>query len=331
MSNNLPPSKQPIRHYLNNIPTCPATMFATPTNPTEINNLIISLVNKHSSGYDNINNHMLKWLHPVITGPLSIIINLSIEQGIFPDYMKIAEVVPLHKGGDEVLCNNYRPICLLITISKILEKIIYRRTYSFLEKNNILFQSQYDFRTKHSCTDAISEPVGEITKNKENGLYTAGIFLDLSKAFDTLPHKILLNKMAKYSIHGSMNAWFTSYLSARSLSVKCTVASSNAPVYSVKKEVNIGMPQGSCLDPLLFLLYNNDLYLNLEHTQVILFADDTTIYMGHRNLNYLRWCLEQDVNNINDWFLANKLTLNIKYKGVKEFHMLAHIGCYCKV
>ena len=161
-------------------------MFASPTTPIEISNLINSLGNKHSSGYDNISNHMLKWLRPVISEPLSIIFNQSIKHGIFPDLMKVAEIVPLHNGGDESLCNNYRPISLLITIAKILEKVMYKRTYSFLEKNNILFQSQYGFRTKHSCTDAVAELIGEITKNKENGLYTAGIFLDPSKAFDTL-------------------------------------------------------------------------------------------------------------------------------------------------
>ena len=311
LSNKLPPPKYFLNHYLNKIRTCQSMMFATPTTPTEINNLINSLANKHSCGYDNISNHMLKWLRPVISEPLSIIFNLSIKHGVFPDLMKIAEIVPLHKGGDESMCNNYRPISLLITISKILEKVVYKRTYSFLEKNNILFQSQYGFRTKHSCADAIAELMGEITKNRENGLYTAGIFLDLSKAFDTLPHNILLNKMSKYGIRGSMNAWFTNYLNARSLRVKCTVASGNATVYSVKKEINIGILQGSCLGPLLFLLYNNDLYLHLEHTQVILFADDTTLYMGHKSLNYLRWCLEQDMTNISDWFLANKLTLNI--------------------
>ena len=311
LSNKLQPPKHSLESYINKIPTCPSTMFASPTTPTEINNLINSLSNKHSSGYDNISNHMLKWLRPVISVPLSIIFNQSIKHGVFPDLMKVAEIVPLHKGGDEFLCNNYRPISLLITISKILEKVIYKRTYSFLEKNNILFQSQYGFRTKHSCADAVAELIGEITKNKENGLYTAGIFLDLSKAFDTLPHPILLNKMSKYGICGSMNAWFTSYLSARSLRVKCNVASGNATIYSVKKELDTGTPQGSCLGPLLFLLYNNDLYLHLEHTQVILFADDTTLYMSHRNLNYLRWCLEQDMANISDWFLANKLTLNI--------------------
>ena len=242
LSNKLPAPKYSLNHYLKKIPTCQSMMFAIPTTPTEINILINSLANKHSCRYDNISNHMLKWLHPVISEPLSIIFNLSIKHGVFPNLMKIAEIVPLHKGGDESLCNNYRPISLLITISKILEKVIYKRTYSFLEKLNILFRSQYGFRTKHSCADAIAELIGEITKNKENGLYTAGIFLDL-------PHNILLNKMSKYGIRGSMNAWFTSYLNARSLRVKCAVASGNATVYSEKKEINIATPQGSCLGP----------------------------------------------------------------------------------
>ena len=128
LSNKLEPSKHSLKYYINKIPTCPSTMFASPTTPTEINNLIDSLGNKHSSGYDNISNHMLKWLRPVISEPLSIIFNQSIKHGVFPDLMKVAEIVPLHKGGDESLCNNYRPISFLITISKILEKVIYKRT-----------------------------------------------------------------------------------------------------------------------------------------------------------------------------------------------------------
>ena len=154
-------------------------MYTTPTTPTEIDTIIKKLASKQSSGYDNISNQMLKWLHPVITLPLCIIFNKSLQEGHFPNKMKLAEIVPLYKGGDESLSNNYRLISLLLTISKVLEKVVYVRTYNFLEKNNILFKSQYGFRNQHSCNDAISELVGEITKNKERCMHTAGIFLDL--------------------------------------------------------------------------------------------------------------------------------------------------------
>ena len=311
LSDKLPNPKNNIKSYLNKIPSCPSSMYMTPTDANEIDNIISKMLNKKSSGYDNISNQMLKWLRPVIVIPLSIIFNQSMEQVTFPNSMKIAEIIPLHKGGDETLCNNYRPISLLLTLSKILEKLMYTRTYKFLESHKILFLSQYGFRTQHSCTDAIAELTGQIAKNKENGLHTIGVFLDLSKAFDTLPHAILLNKMNKYGIRGLANEWFASYLESRTSRVKCNVASSNLHTISDDREINIGTPQGSCLGPLLFLLYNNDLYLNLDHANAILFADDTTIYMSHRNLNYLKWCVEQDLSNIGDWFLANKLTLNI--------------------
>ena len=312
LSDTLPKPKHTITTYLKKIPMCPNTMYSTPITPPEIDSIIMKLANKKSSGYDQISNQMLKWLHPVIMLPLCIIYNKSLQEGCFPEKMKLAEVVPLYKGGDKSLSNNYRPISLLLTLSKVLEKVVYARTYQFLEKNNIRFRSQYGFRNQHSCNDAISELVGEITKNKERCMHTAGIFLDLSKAFDTLLHNILLNKLEKYGIRGIMQNWFRSYLNTRTLRVKCNVASSNIPIKSDLQQNDIGTPQGSCLGPLLFLLYNNDLYLHLEHTKAILFADDTTIYMGHRNLNYLKWCMEQDLININDWFLANKLTLNLK-------------------
>ena len=134
LSTALPESKRNITAYLKKIPTCPQSMYATPTTPTEIDTIIRRLASKQSSSYDIISNQMLKWLCPVITLPLCIIFNKSLQEGHFPNRMKLAEIVPLYKGGDESLSNNYRPISLLLTISKVLEKVVYVRTYNFLEK-----------------------------------------------------------------------------------------------------------------------------------------------------------------------------------------------------
>ena len=135
--------------------------------------------------------------------------------------MKLAEVVPLYKSKEKYLTNNYRPISLLIIISKLFEKEVYKRTYSFLQATNQLYDSQYGFLEGHSCKNAISELVGEILKNKENNKFTVSLFLDLSKAFDSLKHSTLLNKMEIYGIRGSAYAWFNSYLNQRQLRAKC--------------------------------------------------------------------------------------------------------------
>ena len=124
--------------------------------------------------------------------PLERIFNLSLESGIFPNIMKDAEVVPLYKSKEKDLCVNYRPISLLITISKILEKIVYKRTYNFLDTHGQLYNSQYGFRSKHSCENAISELIGHVVKGHERKEHTVAIFLDLSKAFDTLDHSLLI-------------------------------------------------------------------------------------------------------------------------------------------
>ena len=251
-----------------------------PTTQSEVEKLIKNLPNKSSSGHDKVINTLLKGLSSSISYPLTIIYNWSISQGIFQNFMKVAEVILLYKGKETDKVVNYHPISPLMTISKVLEKIVYARVYSFLETNGILYESQYGFRNKWSCEQAITELLGHILQAKEIGHSSATIFLDLSEAFDTLSHKVVLKNLDHYGIRGIMNNWFESYLSERSLKATVSV-SSNKTVYSEKFNISYGTAQGSCLGPLLFTLSCNDIHLIPMYGQLILFADDTTLFNHH--------------------------------------------------
>ena len=300
-----------FKQYLLNIIQSPSSMYMVPTSIQEIERLIDKLPNKTSKGNDNISNMLLKTLKSSISKPMEIIFNKSISEGVFPDDMKLADVIPLYKSKEKFLVTNYRPISLLVTISKILEKIIYHRTYEFLCSTGQLYQSQYGFRTGHSCESAISELIGTIVKNKEQKKSTVGVFIDLSKAFDTLNHEMLLKKMERYGIRGCILEWFKSYLSNRKMRVKCTSPTTGQMEYSTYHDLDYGTPQGSCLGPLLFLIYINDLNHVVDYCSIILFADDTTMLQGHRNMKYLKWMIEEDLRHMADWFKANLLTINV--------------------
>ena len=315
-----------INTYLTRIKINQHTLYLTPTSNSEIITLINKLPNKNSKGHDDISNNMLKQLHASIALPLTIIFNKSLTEGHFSDLMKLADAVPIHKSKEKFLKTNYRPISLLITMSKLLEKIIYKRTYSFVNSTEQLYQSQYGFRAQHSCENAIGELVGEIVKRHEHKKHTAAVFLDLSKPFETLCHKILLIKLEKYGIRGTSLNWFKSYLQQRKLRTKCMTESEGSIEYSDYYNIKYGTPQGSCLGLLLFLIFTNDLYLCVENGNCLLFADDTTLYFSHQKLSYLKWSIEDDLKRVMDWFKANKLTLNINktecvlfnYKPVKQ-------------
>ena len=187
--------------------------------------------------------------------------------------------------------------------------VIYKRTYHFLNQNDQLYNSQYGFRSQHSCEHAIAELVGNILKNKENGKTTISLFLDLSKAFDSLQHETLLKKLEIYGIRGIAHNWFTSYLENRTMRAKCKTAMSNSELSQVYK-TDFGTPQGSCLGPLLFIIFCNDLNLHLTYLSCIQFADDTTLYGANMSMRLLQCEIEHDLKTISDWFKANKLTLN---------------------
>ena len=180
-----------------------------------------------------------------------------------------------------------------------------------MENYDNLYVSQYGFREGHSCENATSELVSQIVKGQQEGMYTLSLFLDLSKAFDSLEHDVLLKKLDRYGIRGITNKWFASYLHNRKMRVKCNTGSTGKLEYSQYKTVSYGTPQGSCLGPLIFIIFTNDLHKQLMNTASLLFADDTTLYMTHRNLRYLKWCVEDDMKRLVAWFKANKLTLNL--------------------
>ena len=310
-ANDIRPPQNNINHYLNKMQRSTSTLFLAPTSEEEIHYLINSLPNKARSGHNSISNNLLKKISPSILEPLAIIFNKSLNTGVFPEEMKLADVVPLYKSKAEYECTNYRPISLLLTISKLLEKLMYKRTYHFLEQTDQLYQSQYGFRKSHSCETAIMELASSIIKGNDDGFYTLALFIDLSKAFDTVDHNILLEKLDKYGIRGVAKEWYKSYLTNRQMRVKCCVSSTGKLEYSNYRPLTYGAPQGSCLGPLIFLLFTNDLYKQIENCNPILFADDTTLYKTHRNLNYLKWCLEDDMTRLTDWFRANKLSMNV--------------------
>ena len=182
----IPSPIKDINHYLSYIPDNTKTIFMKPVLPSEIEKIIVSLPNKNSSRHDNFSNILLKQIKYSIIYPLTIISNHSITEGEFPQGMKAADVSPLYKSREKYMVTNYRPISLLITMSKILEKVVYIRVYNFFVETDQLYQSQYGFRSGHSCQNAISELIGTILKNQEENKMTIGVFIDLSKAFDTL-------------------------------------------------------------------------------------------------------------------------------------------------
>ena len=304
-------SKTTIKDYLSKIPRNDKSLYLRPTDAKEIESIINKLLNKNSSGWDGVSNKLIKAIKSSILHPLTMLFNKSMSEGVFPTIMKPACVSPLHKGGKLNLSTNYRPISLLPVLSKVLEKLLHARTYSFLNSTGQLYNSQYGFREKHSCENAVQELMSGILKGKENKKHTAVVYLDLSKAFDTLKHDILLSKLDLYGIRGTALHWFKSYLSNRIMQVKCLSGDPPENHLSKSYQVQYGVPQGSCLGPMLFILYCNDLHMNLEDCAGILFADDTTIYKTHENIRYLKWCIEEELTRLMDWFMANSLTLNL--------------------
>ena len=280
----------------------------------ELKEAISSLKLNKSPGFDEINSNVVKECSEELFIPLKHIFNLSLNTGIFPDQLKIARVTPLYKSGENTCVSNYRPISVLPCFSKILERIMYNRLYKFLNENNILYQKQFGFRNSHSTEHAIMQLVDQIFDSFNDGKYTLGVFIDLSKAFDTVDHDILIKKLYLYGLRGNAIEWFKSYLSNRKQFI----------VYDRGKtgfsNITCGVPQGSILGPLLFLIYVNDLKQATNILDPIMFADDTNLFHSGHDIKTLFKSVNKELIQIKEWFQANKLSLNVKKTKYTLFH-----------
>ena len=209
LSKKIPaPTKTYDNYMINETPI--NSLFLPPCDDNEVGTIIQLLKGKKSSGHDGISSWLIKQLREQLCYPISLVINKSIEEGIFPDMLKMAKIIPIYKAKEKDSFSNHRPISLLSSISKIYEKNIYKRLYKYIEP--FLYPRQFGFRSKRSTTQAVIELNADIIESYENKDITLATFLDLSKAFDTIDHNIILYKLERYGIRGTPLGWFRSYL-----------------------------------------------------------------------------------------------------------------------
>ena len=280
------------------------TIFLSPTSQDELLKIISDMKNT-TAGHDNINMRIIKSSKYYLLSPLLHICNICLSSGIFPDDLKIAKIIPIYKKGDKDTFSNYRPISILPALSKVLEKLLYKRLVSFLDKHKILFDNQFGFRKGLSTEMAIHTLTEKYYEAMDNNDFMVGIFLDFSRAFDTISHKILLRKLIYYGIRGTAFGLLKSYLEGRKQYV-CYNACASGHV-----EIDIGIPQGSILGPLLFILYVNEFCNVSPSSTFIQFADDTNIFTTGSSLENIFNKLNRELLVVDEWIRANNLVLNV--------------------
>lgn len=299
---NMPATRE--KRELNNIIT--NSIFLALVDELEVYNVILKLKNR-KGGVDGITTKLLKHIAHIVAKPLQYIVNSSFVTGVCPRHFKIAEVVPIHKKGSKELTTNYRPISLISNVAKIFEKLLQKRIVHFIEKYHILSTMQFGFRKGIGTKDALGKITETIYANLDKSIPTAAVFLDLAKAFDTVDHYILRSKLNAAGIRGMCLKLILNYLSDRKQLVRINNEKSNLA------DVKIGVPQGTILGPLLFIIYINDIFEKIDDNCVIYsFADDTTILCTAQSWDLVKIHLEKVLEEISNWLIDNLLSLNIE-------------------
>ena len=304
ISDSVTPIGKPPEEFVPNYPNDKPKFELDNTGPVHITDIIKSFDSKDSCDLDGMSLKLLKAIAVSISVPLAHIFNLSLDNGKFPDKLKLSRIVPVYKSGDPKLCDNYRPIALVNTLSKVLEKIVSIKLTNHLQINDLLYKHQYGFLKGRSTEQNLLHVVNFISQALNKGNFCVGIFLDLKKAFNVCSHDILLKKLKKFGIEGKAHDWFKSYLLNRKQKVDIMGN------LSEETTINISVLQGTTLGPILFLCYINDIY-NASSLATFLFADDTSCLAEHNNLNDLIVFVNCELQKLANWFRSNKMAVNI--------------------
>ena len=282
----------------------PASFTPALATEHEVETIIKSVPNK-SVNINIMPIFIYKKIAPLISPVICDIFNSSVNEGMFPSNLKLSRTRPLFKSKNTKVKDNYRPISLLPFLSKINEKLMKTRAIEFLNENEILYNKQFGFRAGCSTSDAVLHYVDDCVAALDKRLYTVTVFLDFSKAFDTVNHDIMLRKLDRLGFRGNTNDYFRSYLCDRRMYVSVNGCDSETTT------MNIGLPQGSVSAPWLFSLYINDMHRTSRKLKFIHYADDTTVYMSGNNLKRLCEEVCEELRLIDDWLKSNRLSLNI--------------------